>query len=96
MEGEGWPPEPRLNPSATIVILDAGPVPTRPQAISNMTTSAKADGAFAQLSSGSSYSSTLRESAKLQLLGGTVEMGQLRDDRDAVSGPTEYAIGLAC
>jgi hypothetical protein len=41
MEGEGWPPEPRLYPSATIMILDTGLVPTRPQAISNMTTRAK-------------------------------------------------------
>ena len=50
MEGEGWPPEPRLYPSATIMILDAGPVPTRTQAINNMPTRAKADSAFAQLS----------------------------------------------
>ena len=32
MEGEGWPPAPRLHQSATIMILDAGPVPTRQKA----------------------------------------------------------------
>jgi hypothetical protein len=81
MEGEGWPPEPRLYPSATIMILDAGPVPTRTQAINNMPTRAKADSAFAQLSSGSSYSSTQRQSAKLQFgksRAATVESGHQR------------------
>ena len=29
MESEKWPPEPRLNPSARIMILDAGPVQPR-------------------------------------------------------------------
>jgi hypothetical protein len=32
MEGECWPPEPGLHQSATIMMLDAGPVPTRQKA----------------------------------------------------------------
>jgi hypothetical protein len=82
MQGEKWPPEPRLNPSATIMILDAWPVPTRPQAISSTTTRAKADGAFCPIVEWLvvfEQMASKRQVAVRQIPGGNGRIGQISD-----------------